>query len=122
MTHFSAALLMSGSEGCVHVRIWDERYYICAEEVGMIVFVGDIVPLLRRAPASAPGTVQVAGTVHLNPSGQAVIFEIGMQRYMISRDRFIAVALGTEISAPIFEIATDEPEPEMIVPSSGGAA
>ena len=43
MMHYSAGLVISGSEGCVHVRIWSEHYYIGPEDLGMLLFVGDHV-------------------------------------------------------------------------------
>jgi len=120
MSHFSAGLVMTGSDGSVHVRIWGERYYICPEELGMLLFVGDRVPLLKKGPVPE-GIPLVSGTAYLNPSGRAVIIAVGKTRYMLPRDRFIAVALGEDVSCILFEVPSDVPEPEIISPHKGGA-
>ena len=121
MSHFSAGLVMTGSDGSVHVRIWGERHYICPEELGMLLFVGDHVPLLKKGPVPE-GIPLVSGTAYLNPSGRAVIIAVGKTRYMLPRDRFIAVALGEDVSCILFEVPSDVPEPEIISPNKGGAA
>ena len=82
MSHFSAGLVMTGSDGSVHVRIWGERYYICPEELGMLLFVGDHVPLLKKGPVPE-GIPLVSGMAYLNPSGRAVIIAVGKIRYML---------------------------------------
>jgi hypothetical protein len=66
MTHFSAGNVMTGSDGYVHVRIWDKSYFICPEDMGMLLFVGETVPLLHKNPGPS-------GAVAFNPSGRAVI-------------------------------------------------
>jgi hypothetical protein len=83
--------------------------------------MGDSVPLLRNWP-SKNDPPQVAGTVHLNPSGRGVIIESGKQRYQLPRDKFIAVALGEDISCIFFEVPSDEQEPEIITPARRGTA
>jgi hypothetical protein len=121
MTAYAAGQILCGDDGRVHVRIWGERYYICPEELGMLFFVGDRVPLLKKGPVPE-GIPLVSGTAYLNPSGRAVIIAIGVVRYMLPRDRFIAVALGEDVSCILFEVPSDVPEPEIIFPNKGGAA
>lgn len=121
MTAFAAGQIMCGSEGRVHVRIWGERYYICPEELGLLFFVGERVSLLKKGPA--PNEVpQVSGTVSLSPSGRAVIITLGKQQYILPRDKFLAVALGEDVSCIFFEAPGNEPEIETINPRKGGAA
>ena len=50
MTRFSAGIVLTGSDGYVHVRIWDKSYFICPEDMGMLLFVGETVPLLQKNP------------------------------------------------------------------------
>ena len=121
MTHFSAGLVMTGSDGYVHVRIWGESYFVCPEDMGMLLFVGETVPLLHKSQEPS-GTPLASGSVALNPSGRAVIISVGTVRYMLPRDRFIAVALGEDVSCILFEVPGDVPEPEIISPTKGGAA
>ena len=121
MSHFSAGIVLTGSDGYVHVRIWDKSYFICPEDMGMLLFVGETVPLLQKNPDPAVSPV-ASGSVALNPSGRAVILSIGTVRYMLPRDRFIAVALGEDVSCILFEVPGDVPEPEILTPHKGGAA
>lgn len=121
MTRFSAGIVMTGSDGYVHVRIWDKSYFICPEDMGMLLFVGETVPLLHKNPDPS-GPAVTSGSVALNPSGRAVILSIGNIRYMLPRDRFIAVALGEDVSCILFEVPGDVPEPGIISPHKGGAA
>jgi len=113
--------IISGSEGCLHIRIWGEPHYFRPEELGRLIFMGASVPLLMNWP-SHTDPPHVSGTVHLNPSGRGVIIEIGKQQYQLPRDKFIAVALGEEISCILFEIPSDVPEPEIISPSRRGVS
>lgn len=106
MTQYPAGIVMGGSEGCVHLRIWDERYIIQSEDLGVLVFLGELVPLIRDSPQPNESSV-TRGVAHLNRSGRAVLLEIGNQCYLIPRDRFVMVALGDEVSTPIAEIAID---------------
>jgi hypothetical protein len=110
MTVFaSGGQVMCGAEGQVHVRIWGELHYVCPEDLGRLLFVGDRVSLLKKGPGEVPReSVQVSGSVHLSPSGRAVIIATGSQRYMLPRDRFVAVALGEEISCIFFEVPSDD--------------
>jgi hypothetical protein len=110
MTAFaSGGQVMCGAEGQVHVRIWGELHHVCREDLGRLLFVGDQVPLLRKGPGDVPPKpVQVSGSVRISPSGRAVILATGSQRYMLPRDRFIAVALGEEVSCLFFEIPSDD--------------
>ena len=121
MTRFSAGIVLTGSDGYVHVRIWDKSYFICPEDMGMLLFVGETVPLLQKNPDQI-GSPVASGSVALNPSGRAVILSVGSIRYMLPRDRFIAVALGEDVSCILFEVPGDVPEPEIISPTKGGAA
>lgn len=121
MTAFAAGQILCGGEGRVYVRIWGELYYISPEDLGQLFFVGERVSLIGKGPA--PQQVpQVSGTVYLSPSGRAVIIAIGRQRYMLPRDKFLAVALGEDVSCIFFECPGSEPEPEIISPRKGGAA
>jgi hypothetical protein len=120
MSGFAVGQVLSGDEGRVHIRIRAERYYICPEELGMLLFVGDRVPLLKKSP-DPRGMPWVAGSVYLNPSGRAVIIAIGETRYLLPRDRFLAVALGEDVSCILFEIPSDEEEPKIDARVKGGA-
>ena len=121
MTRFSAGIVLTGSDGYVHVRIWDKSYFISPEDMGMLLFVGETVPLLQKNPDPVDSPV-ASGSVALNPSGRAVIMAVGNIRYMLPRDRFIAVALGEDVSCILFEVPGDVPEPEIISPKKGGVA
>jgi hypothetical protein len=121
MTAFAGGQIMCGGEGRVHVRIWGEPHYICPEDLGMLLFMGHAGRLLKKGPA--PQDVpQTSGSVYLSPSGRAVIIATGRQRYMLPRDKFLAVALGEEVSCIFFEVPSDVPEIEIISPSKGGVA
>jgi hypothetical protein len=121
MTAFAGGQIMCGGEGRVHVRIWGEPHYICPEDLGMLLFVGERVSLFKKGPA--PQDVpQVSGSVYLSPSGRAVIIATGRQRYMLPRDKFLAVALGEDVSCIFFEVPSEAPDSEIISPSKGGAA
>jgi hypothetical protein len=48
MTAYAAGQIMCGDEGRVHIRIWGDLHYICPEELGMLFFVGDHVPILKK--------------------------------------------------------------------------
>jgi hypothetical protein len=110
MTVFaSGGQVMCGAEGQVHVRIWGELHYVCPEDLGRLLFIGDRVSLLKKGAGEVPqDSVQVSGSVHISPSGRAVIIATGSQRYMLPRDRFVAVALGEEISCIFFEVPSDD--------------
>ena len=112
---------MGGSDGCVHVSIYGTPHYICPEELGMLFFVGDSVPLLKNFP-SVKSTPQLSGRVRLNASGRSVIIEIGAARFMVPRDRFLAVAFGEDSSCIIFEIPSEKNGIEIISPNKGGKA
>ena len=120
MTAFaSGGQVMCGAEGCVHVRIWGELHTICPEDLGRLLFVGERVSLFTRE--NVPGDLyQVSGSVCLSPSGRAVIIASGSQRYMLPRDRFLAVALGEEISCIFIELPADTPERDILPASRGG--
>ncbi|MDD4483500.1 MAG: hypothetical protein PHD55_03910 [Methanoregula sp.] len=121
MSHFSAGIVLTGSDGYVHIRIWDKSYFIRPEDMGMLLFVGETIPLLQKNPDPS-GNPVASGLVSLNPSGRAVIISVGSVRYMLPRDRFIAVALGEDVSCILFEVPGDVPEPEILTPHKGGAA
>jgi len=89
--------------------------------MGMLLFVGETVSLFRKNPDPS-GNPVASGLVSLNPSGRAVIISVGSIRYMLPRDRFIAVALGEDVSCILFEVPGDVPEPEILAPHKGGAA
>jgi hypothetical protein len=120
MTAFaSGGQVMCGAEGGVHVRIWGELHTICPEDLGRLLFVGERVSLFTRGPENVLKD-SVSGSVSLSPSGRAVIIATGNQRYMLPRDRFLAVALGEEISCIFVELPADTPEREILPASHGG--
>lgn len=110
MTAFaSGGQVMCGAEGQVHVRIWGELHSVCREDLGRLLFVGERVPLLRKGPGEVSReTARVSGSVRISLSGRAVILATGSQRSMLPRDRFVAVALGEEVSCLFFEMPPDE--------------
>jgi hypothetical protein len=121
MTAFAGGQIMCGGEGRVHVRIWGEPHYICPEDLGMLLFVGERISLFKKGPT--PQEVpQVSGSVYLSPSGRAVIITTGRQRYMLPRDKFLAVALGEDVSCIFFEVPSATQDSEIISPSKGGTA
>ncbi len=121
MTAFAAGQIMCGEEGRVHIRIWGDLHYICPEELGMLFFVGDRVPILKK-PKLTPETPSVSGSAYLSPSGRAVIIAMDKQRYMVPRDKFLAVAFGEDVSCIFFEVPGNVPEIEILCPRKGGAA
>lgn len=120
MSHISAGLVLTGSDGYTHVRIWGKSYFICPKDMGILLFAGETVPLLHTNP-DPQGTSLCSGSVALNPSGRAVIIAVGEIRYMLPRDRFIAVALGEDVSCILFEVPSDVLEPELLTPLTRGA-
>ena len=120
MTAFaSGGQVMCGAGGGVHVRIWGELHTICPEDLGRLLFVGERVSLFTRGPENVLKDA-VSGSVSLSPSGRAVIIASGSQRYMLPRDRFLAVALGEEISCIFIELPADMPERDHLPVSPGG--
>ena len=119
MTAFAGGQIMCGGEGRVHVRIWGEMHYIIPEELGYLFFVGVGVPLMKK-PASPQETPKDVGTVYLSATGRAVIIAVGKQRYLLPRDKFLAVALGEEVACIFFEAPGSEPKIETISPRKGG--
>jgi len=122
MTAFaSGGQVMCGAEGGVHVRIGGELPTICPEDPGRLLFVGERVSLFIRGPENIlKDPVQVSGPVSLSPSGRAVIISNGSQRYMLPRDRFLAVAPGEEISCIFVEVPKDTPNNGILPASIGG--
>jgi hypothetical protein len=121
MTAFAGGQIMCGGEGRVHVRIWGEPHYICPEDLGMLLFVGERISLFKKGP-TLQEVPQVSGSVYLSPSGRAVIITTGRQRYMLPRDKFLAVALGEDVSCIFFEVPSATQDSEIISPSKGGTA
>ena len=120
MTAFaSGGQVMCGAEGGVHVRVWGELHTICPEDLGRLLFVGERVSLFTRGPENVVNDA-VSGSVCLSPSGRAVIIASGSQRYMLPRDRFLAVALGEEISCIFVEVPKDTPNNGILPASIGG--
>ena len=62
----------------------------------------------------------LSGPVSPSPSERAVIIASGSQRSMLPRDRFLAVALGEEISCIFVEVPSDTPDSENTPASQGG--
>ncbi|WP_321504566.1 hypothetical protein [uncultured Methanoregula sp.] len=120
MNAFTAGQVLCGDDGRVHVRIWGERYYLYPEDLGILFFAGDPVPLLMKGPGR--DVHEVAGTVSLNPSGRAVVIAIKKQRYMLSREKFLAVALGEEMACIFSEVPVEGPEIKEFSLHNRGAA
>jgi hypothetical protein len=107
MTLYPVGTVTGGSQGCVHVCISNDRFYIYAEDLGALLFLREEVPLFRYdAPDKEPG--RGAGRARLNRSGRAVLFDLGPRSYSIPRDRLMGIALGEESSWSIAEIVSDE--------------
>jgi hypothetical protein len=102
----------------MHVRVWGELHTICPEDLGRLLFVGERVSLFTRGVENVSKDT-VSGSVSLSPSGRAVIIASGSQRYMLPRDRFLAVALGEEISCIFVEVPADTMERELLPASPG---
>jgi hypothetical protein len=120
MTAFaSGGQVMCGAEGGVHVRIWGEHHTICPEDLGRLLFVGERVSLFTRESENVREDA-VSGSVSLSPSGRAVIIASGSRHYMLPRDRFLAVALGEEISCIFVELPADPPERDLLPALRGG--
>ena len=128
MTAFAGGgQVICGAEGQVHVRIRGELHYVCPEDPGRLLFVGDRVPLLGKGPGEVlREPARVSGPVHISPSGRAVILATGSQRYMLPRDRFVAVALGEGVSCHYFAMPSDDgresPEAVLSPLPAGGVA
>jgi hypothetical protein len=128
MTAFaSGGQVMCGAEGQVHVRIWGELHAICPEDLGRLLFAGSRVPFLRKGPGDVPHKpARVSGSVRISTSGMAVIIATGSQRYMLPRDRFLAVTLREEESYLFFEMPSDDdkesPEAVLSPLPAGGVA
>jgi hypothetical protein len=112
MSPCPAGQVVYGDEGRVHICIWDSHFQICPEDLGTLFFVGDRVPLMKKGPA--PQVFQISGQIHLSPSGQAVIIAIDRQRYVVRRNRFLAVALGEEPFCDFFEVPDENTDIEII--------
>ena len=106
MVQHLAGAIMGGSEGRMNVRIWTDRYYICAEDLGAVLFLNETVPLFRLDTASQE-TKKSSGAARLNRSGRSILFEIGDRCYRVPRDRFMDITLGEEITWPVDEIISD---------------
>jgi hypothetical protein len=102
MTGFSAGQIVGGSEGFVHLKLMNREYCIFPEDLGRLFFVGASIPIYVR------GERVIRGDARLNASGRSVVIGIGGRKYMIPRDRFLAVAMGEDISCIVFEIPSDE--------------
>ncbi len=127
MTAFaSGGQVVCGADGCMHVRIWGELHALCPEDLGRLLFMGERVSLTRRGSGAGESCRdpddQVSGSVRLSPSGRAVIIAAGSKRYMLPRDRFLAVALGEEISCIFCELPPCEPESGILVDPEGCVA
>jgi hypothetical protein len=122
MTAFaSSGQVMCGAEGRAHVRTGGELHTICPEDPGRLLFVGERVSLFTYGPENVLKD-SVSGPVSLSPSGRAVIIATGSQRSMLPRDRYLAVALGEEISCIFVEVPQDTLESGILPASQGGIA
>jgi hypothetical protein len=120
MTAFASGdQVMCGAEGGVHVRVWGELHTICPEDPGRLLFVGERVSLLTKGPENILKDSR-SGPVCLSPSGRAVIIASGSQRYLLPRDRFLAVGPWEEISCIFVELPAGIPEREIPPASKGG--
>lgn len=120
MTAFaSGGQVMCGADGGVHVRAGGELHTICPEDPGRHLFAGERVSLFIKGAENVCKDT-ISGPVPLSPYGRAVIIASGNQRSMLPRDRFLAVALGEEISCIFVEVPADTPERELLPSSPGG--
>jgi len=119
MSTSPAGHIMYGDGGRVHICIREGWYQITPEDLGTLFFVGEPVLLMKKGPA--PQVFQIAGTVYLSPSGQAIIIAIERRRYIVPRDRLLAVALGNEPSCDFYEVPDENTDVGIISPHKEGA-
>ncbi|MFA4877033.1 MAG: hypothetical protein WC586_06435 [Methanoregula sp.] len=118
MTARSTGRVLCGVDGCVHIRIGDERYYLRPEDLGRLFFLSVKVPLFRKDTfQDSPGEY---GCVYPSPSGRAVVIAKDKQHYLLPRDRFLSIALGEEFSCPLFEVPKDGLELIPLFPARQG--
>ncbi len=119
MSTSPAGHIMYGDGGRVHFCIREGQYQVTPEDLGTLFFVGEPGLLMKKGPASQ--VFQIAGSVYLSPSGQAVIIAIERQRYMVPRDRLLAVAFGKEHSCDFYEVPDESTDIGIISPHKEGA-
>jgi hypothetical protein len=119
MSAQASGQILFADEGRMHIRIWDGQYYICSKDLGILFFIGGDIPVLKKENGTDT-TPMVSGNAYLAPSGQAVIIAIGSLRYMIPRERFLAVAFGEEVSCIFSEMPVDPPGIETLQRGKGG--
>lgn len=106
MTPLSAGEIRAGGDGCVHVLLRGQVYSLCPNDMGVLFFGGGAAPV-RIPPGQGEPNVKARGIARLSPSGRSVTIELGGERYMVPRDRFLAVAFGEDIASLVFSIPSD---------------
>ena len=106
MTALSAGEIRAGGDGCVHLLIGKQVLAFCPGDMGELFFGGGMAPVRALAGPGEPGE-KPRGMARLTPSGRAVTIELGSERYMVPRDRFLAVAFGEDIASLVFTLPSD---------------
>ena len=106
MTSLSAGEIRAGGDGCVHILIKGQVYSIGPDDMGMLFFGGGAAPV-RIPPGQGDPGLKARGHARLNPSGRSVTIELGAERFMVPRDRFLAVAFGEDITSLVFTVPSD---------------
>jgi len=109
MTPLSAGEIRAGGDGCVHLLIGKQILAVNPDDMGVLFFGGGAAPVRARAGPGEPGE-KPRGMVRLTPSGRAVTIELGSERFMVPRDRFLAVAFGEDIASLVFTVPSDRTE------------
>jgi len=84
----------------IHTR--EDRNYLCHQDLGPLVFLGDSMLFPKKGPA--PQVHEVCGRVRFPPSGWAVVITMGKQQRIIPRDKFLAIAFREEFFLTFFEV------------------
>lgn len=106
MTPLSAGEIRAGGDGFVHILIGKQVLTLSPADMGVLFFGGGAAPVRALAGPGEPGE-KPRGMARLTPSGRAVTLELGSGRYMVPRDRFLAVAFGEDIASLVFTVPLD---------------
>ena len=106
MTPLSAGEIRAGGDGCVHLLIGKQILALNPGDMGVLFFGGGAAPVRALTGPGEPGE-KPRGMVRLTPSGRAVTIELGGERFMVPRDRFLAVAFGEDIASLVFTVPSD---------------
>jgi len=106
MTALSAGEIRAGGDGCVHILLKGQVYSLCPDDMGVLFFGGGAAPV-RILPGQGGPSLKARGHARLNPSGRSVTIELGTERFMVPRDRFLAVAFGEDIASLVFTVPSD---------------